>query len=480
MTDLEKRLADWGLSEAAAAGSPPAFRRAPARRWLPAAAAAAVLLVVLGAAAVLGSSGGGSHPVVAPTSTATPSPTPSPSPSLPPADVPWAALEPGPLVTQSPLPRVTADPNVRRCRVSDLRAEDSGVGDGAGGTILRTWQFRNIGATSCLLTGRLDSASGVRQGNRETIVLHQPGDRADVVPVVLAPGDAGIAPFSFYPRCDDSTSPPVASTTFTDIQLGLLGGFLSVHSAPDGLNLGCHVSEGLNAGAVGGSVPALRFADQPLGHLRFRIDAPSTVQAGHDLDYVLTVSNPTGAAIALRPCPSYLQWSGGVKDHFMLNCAQARPVPARGQETFAMRLHVPSDADTGSTKLAWGLDAVFEGRAPVTAVADVVVTGGSDPRVGHVSCTPSVEEPPCTTMELGQAYAYLLETHCGLRSLYADGRYWVLHPAEPHTSRAPSGYDDPQDAGKLTLMKPTYLEYRSRQGSTSVWSPGAAPATRCQ
>jgi hypothetical protein len=362
-------------------------------------------------------------------------------------------------------------------------AEDTGTGDGAGGTILRTWHLRNTGTTACLLTGQLDSVSGVRQGQRQQITLHAPppsGFAGDVVPVVLRPGDTGIAPFNFSPRCDTGPYPPPATTTFTDIRLGFAGGSLDVPGAASRIDLGCHVADGLNAGPVGGSQQTPHYADQPVSHLQFRIAAPPTVQAGTDLDYVLTISNATGTDIALEPCPSYVQSSTDVKDHYQLNCARSRPVPAQGMETFAMRLHIPSNADTGPTKLGWALDAVFDARPPITAVADITVEGGTDPRVGHIDCTPQAEQAPCTSMEMGKRYEFLLTTHCGLRSLYANSQYWVLRDSNTVTTGAPRGYDDPQDAGTVTLMKPTYLEHLSRQGVASAWTPDAAPRRQCQ
>jgi hypothetical protein len=483
VTSPDDKLSAWGAAQAAAAGPPPAFRPRRGRVWpIVTAAAAAVVLLTGGIAALVASgSDDGALPATPPSRTA-PAPSPSPSPTpLPQADVPWAALPPGPLVTQSPLPRPTADTSTPRCRPTALRAEANGQGDGAGGTILRSWVLRNVGTQACLLTGQLTGVSGIRQGTREVIAVHLYGTAGfggDVVPVALPPGQAGFAAFNFYPRCDNGPGPSTASTTYTDIRLTFEGVQLPVHGTASAIDLGCHVDAGLQVGPVGGNPPALRYADQPISHLQFSIATPATARAGQVLRYVLILTNPTDHDIALDPCPSYVQSGAGVKNHYQLNCRQAHPVAPHHSETFAMQIAIPPDTATGPTKLVWALDAVFDGRAPITAVADLTITDGTDPTVGHPACSPNATQPPCTTMELGKAYPFLLDTHCGATSLYADGKSWIPTGNQSSNSTA-AGYDRPQDAGQVTLLKPTYLQYRSRQGVQSAWIPGTPTSATC-
>jgi hypothetical protein len=340
--------------------------------------------------------------------------------------------------------------------------------------------LRNVGAQPCLLTGQLTAVSGIRHGTREAVAVHfygTAGFGAGVVPVALAPGQAGYATFNYYPRCDNGPGPATASTTYTDIRLTFEGVQLPVHGT-SAINLGCHVDAGLQVGPVGGNQPALHYADQPISHLQFSIATPATVRAGQVLQYVLILTNPTGHAIALDPCPSYVESGAGVKDHYQLNCRQAHPIAARHNETFAMQISIPPDTANGATKLVWALDAVFDGRAPIAAVANLTITDGTDPTAGRTGCNPNTMQPPCTSMELGKTYPFLLDTRCGARSLYADGKSWTPAGKRSSTSTA-TGYDRPQDAGEVTLLKPTYLQYRSRQGVESAWIPGTPTSATC-
>jgi hypothetical protein len=468
MSDFEDRLRSWGTAEAAATGPAPAFRGRPNRRWLPAAAAAAVVLVVGGVAAAV--VGAGDDRAVRPTS------------SLPPAGVvPWADLAAGPVVTQAPSP--TPPVSAPDCVGHDLSLQLGG-GDGlTGGQILQ--QVVVSTSRACHLDAPVTAMSGVVSGNRVDFPVgqdHFPGGSHGVI----TPRSPGSLNLSFNLVCDgEQPVPPTRGVT--GVRLTLLGSVLDVapggrlgagHRDPGTLSF-CSRTVGVTRAEAAPPIPS--YLPLPLAALVATIQAPSTAKAGADLDYLVTLTNPTSTAIPLEPCPSYVESTDHAKGVHRLNCEQAHAVPASGSETFAMRLHLDDDTLSGSTHLVWGLNLVVEGRAPATAITELTVVDGQDPFAGHVACTPSSTELPCVAgMESGRVYPYELYTHCGLRSLYADGRSWVPdRRVDTGSGNAPSGYDNPMDPGFVTLMKPELLQYESRQHARSTWVPGGPPTELC-
>lgn len=451
---FEDRLRDWGMTEAAAAGEPPPFDLAPARRrWVPLAAAAAVLLVVGGTAVAVQDAGrGGPRVVAAPTSEV----------------VPWADLGPSG-VQPSALPEPTADASVRACGAADLRA-GAGAGDGAGGTLFVTFALSNTSASDCRLTGHLDSLSGVYRGSRRTLPVDGgPSEGVPIVAVVLRPGEAGQVTIGYYPRCD---SGPPMSQPYTDLMLHLLGGELPV---PGGaLDLGCAVADSaITAGPLGAPAPDPTYAPDPRTGLTVSLDVPATVGAGAVLDYQVTLSNATATEVPLTPCPDFLQAFGtSVKEQHALNCVAARPVPAGGRETFAMQLAVPTSQTSGTERLTWFLQVGMS----QSVSAELTVTGGHDASTDAPTCTPETTQEPCVAgMSPGTRYPYALEVHCGVADLYADGQRWVPDAGQTlddGSGNPPPGLDDPFDRGTVTLEKPgVRLEWASRRGHRFSFHP---------
>ena len=114
--------------------------------------------------------------------------------------------------------------------------------------------------------------------------------------------------------------------------------------------------------------------NSPLGGLRVRmIPSPSglPVRAGTLLTYHVVLSNPTKAAISLRPCPAYLQSrfsqatagaDNAVNDGALmrLNCAPVRSIAAGGRRRFEMRVRVPPRLAAGRRfSVRWGMRARY-------------------------------------------------------------------------------------------------------------------------
>jgi hypothetical protein len=352
VSDLESRLATWGTAEAAAAGEPPGLDLAPrGSRRLPVLAAVAGAVLVAGAWALVAARTPSAH-----------------APVLREEVVPWADLPPAPEPVGTPLPVATADPHVPACTVADLRATAPDPGEGATGSWIASFVLTNTGASACRLTGRLDGLSGVRDGTRRAIRV-TPNDLFDG-PVVLQPGEAGRVVYTYYRRCD--TSQPATTPVYRDLRLELLGGTLDVAGAQ--LDLGCDPPEtGISAGPLGGPAPEPSYAPLPWQHLRPSLAVPPSVRAGEVLRYTVTLTNDNEQDVPLDPCPNVLQaLAAGAKGLWGLNCGAARPVPARGSETFVMELRVPDNAPTGPQRLVWSLT----GPGARTATGSVEVVAG--------------------------------------------------------------------------------------------------------
>jgi hypothetical protein len=85
---------------------------------------------------------------------------------------------------------------------------------------------------------------------------------------------------------------------------------------------------------------------------------PGTAARGSTISYVIRLTNPTGADIALDPCPSYTQHANGddVSETLLLNCADAQVIRAGGFEEFAMELTLPSGEGSPEIKVGWHLE----------------------------------------------------------------------------------------------------------------------------
>jgi hypothetical protein len=114
-------------------------------------------------------------------------------------------------------------------------------------------------------------------------------------------------------------------------------------------------------------------ASGPLSSLNATVNAPQTVARGTVLTYQLTLANPSQAAVALSPCPSYTEVLGGgdsnaVQQTLVLNCQAGASIAAGAALTYQIELSVPASAAPGDTKLTWQL------QVPNGPVAGTIIT----------------------------------------------------------------------------------------------------------
>ncbi len=270
-------------------------------------------------------------------------PTPSASPTAEAGAIPWRGLPP---VAHEPTlsPRPAAAP----CRTADL-ALDPIETNGAGGTLEHIIEVRNAGRSRCTLAGRptllkTDPASGAVSvvAVRTRTVVTPPANSA---PATIDPGERAWLDLETHGSC--LVGQP--SIVYSGLVLQLAdGGRIALRTSVDAT---CGV--GLGEWYRPTPPPKANAWDV----LTPAIQAPASVRAGDALDYVVVLTNSTGADVPLSPCPNYLESLSGVKaaGAYELNCA-VPAIPAGGSLRFAMRLAIPAFVQAGTVTLTWSLD----------------------------------------------------------------------------------------------------------------------------
>lgn len=274
--------------------------------------------------------------------------------------IPWVDLPPSeqPSVTLSPRAATAA------CRTADLvldRIEDGA----AAGTRYRRVLVRNTGLDRCTLAGRPVLLGTASPGGERVISTLSAGDPVEVpnaTPAAIDPGESAVVTVMTYGACLDGRK----ESNVQAVRLRLPdGGEIALRTS---LNTTCGV------GLSQWQRPAPRPpAVSPFAALVASLDAPPVIRTGETLEFVVTLTNPTGADVVLSPCPNYLvSLTAPVKagGSHQLNCA-ATVVPAHGRLRFAMRMGIPVlPGYIGPTTLQWTLDdgTIADGAVGVGAV----------------------------------------------------------------------------------------------------------------
>ena len=108
--------------------------------------------------------------------------------------------------------------------------------------------------------------------------------------------------------------------------------------------------------------------------------------------------------------------------------------------------------------------------------ADVVGESPGDggiPSRGASGCWPDIEEVPCGPGAIeGVWYPYRVQTHCGVRHAFFDGRWWVANPPpEGVAGNAPRGWDDPSQLGRMRLIHPDEAAFMAPGGLAAEFIP---------
>jgi hypothetical protein len=287
------------------------------------------------------------------------------------AAVPWVALPvQGPKFSGDTSPAtVAAVTSAVPCLASQLTMLPDEQREGRG--IQTQWVgFRNTSATACTMPAVLALTPAAAGNTIPTWQLQLPTS-VSPASIVLPPN--GPAQLSLSGPLCDSKGPVVSSISVAVPS----GGALT--QTPTRILLGCGAltqsvlaaGEGGPDGAAAQNLP--HPSDPPVATpaLTARINAPQAAAKGKDLDYTVTLTNPTGKVISLQPCPDYtisLPLNDAMAQaSYGLNCAAAPGSLAPQQSvTFAMKFAVPASASQGNAKFTWTMTDRSGGTMAVT------------------------------------------------------------------------------------------------------------------
>lgn len=95
---------------------------------------------------------------------------------------------------------------------------------------------------------------------------------------------------------------------------------------------------------------------------------------GEPIIYIVDLHNPGDQPVVLSPCGGYLQTLDGARTTlftFELYCAEARVIPARGDEPFVIEMPYYTAAP-GEHMLCWGLAPGISSKPPACAKLTVL------------------------------------------------------------------------------------------------------------
>ncbi|MCW7539486.1 DUF4232 domain-containing protein [Aquabacterium sp. A7-Y] len=275
------------------------------------------------------------------------------------ARVPWLdqpASDPVTTAAASPV----AD---RPCSAGEIKVS-AGQQGAWRGFATQELRIRKVGPGTCTLSGApalaLVASDGKRQAARQAESAAAQDSRRievsedhDAVLLVGAPG-----------ACDAAAGP--SRRVSRQIELTPLGG-------------GALMVDGVHLDTVCGAATVLyveQVVDEPrraarvaaaaapaqatLDALTARLEAPSAVARGGTLRYVVTLTNESGSALPLSPCPSYQQSlyveGRSVDSRYRLNCSGAGgQIAPHSSVSFEMEGAVPGDLAGEHVKLSWVL-----------------------------------------------------------------------------------------------------------------------------
>jgi hypothetical protein len=238
------------------------------------------------------------------------------------------------------------NPGIAACNSGDLSVRMVRRGLIQFGTYAYIYSAKNTTPHACYVSGRpsVKLASKTVAGSPNVL---------DVTAGVLAPGAS--ATFAVTQSARASCTPAVTPK-----------GVLRTSAVKPHVKIGAQAGAATSEGTVRTSkctrtaVTPIGLAPTaprpgPLSPLTVRLQAPPRVRAGRTLQFTVTITNPTRAAIRLSPCPSYqVAISSARAVAYKLNCST--PVILPGQSRmYDMQYTVPASTPAGLAKIGWFL-----------------------------------------------------------------------------------------------------------------------------
>jgi hypothetical protein len=273
----------------------------------------------------------------------------------------------------SPLPVTPRPTTGPACTAADVQVTPDG-GNGGGGHLYRTYDFRNAGTGPCLLRGF------------PRVVASEPGKPPfvatdggffvghDDVAATLSPGESAALSLETDTNCQARYAVPNTFPTnlYHTVTVSIPGGG-NVVLAGD-FDVEC----GLFTGQFSVAQPPQQYSQSPVAGVTVQVEVPKAVEAGAVLRYVVALTNPTSHDMVLSPCPSYQQGLGAAgKAIRALNCETVRSIAAGQTVRFAMQLDVPADTPAGPSQVYWNIAAVSDVMISASAPIEVERAAGS-------------------------------------------------------------------------------------------------------
>ncbi|HEX8612782.1 MAG TPA: DUF4232 domain-containing protein [Telluria sp.] len=282
-----------------------------------------------------------------------------PAYSAPPI-VPWLN-QPAPAPAQNMEAALPAP--LRACTTADLHII-LGQQGARHGFATQEIRLSNRSAEPCAIAGIPETQILPDNAAPQTVSVQDATSELATQAISLAPGQSGMLLIGTPGACEAATKP--GRKVVTNMQLALPGG-------------GVKKLDGVHIDTLCGGASVMRFetvphngaglderspmgrGQAPLAQLSGVVTAPDHVNRGATVHYMVTLTNPTAASVALSPCPAYTQsfYADGkiVSNTMRLNCAASgAQIAANSSVSFEMQLPLHADLPAGAAKLSWVLD----------------------------------------------------------------------------------------------------------------------------
>lgn len=256
----------------------------------------------------------------------------------------WVDAPAQAVTSSGPLP---AGPMYDACTAAQLSVSTGPLSENGE----RYIKITNASTGPCTLDGMPANAVGVQADGKTRSIDTRPTDANVVFAANLKPGYSGFVIIGSTNQCAHPSHMRLTELSF-EVPAG---GRVTYRFPPaQPFPVGCGVGMG-PLGLLNTHQP-----DSPIDQLDATAAMPRSVIAGRTTSYTVALHNPTARAIALTPCPTYIEYlesspiTGSAIKRYYLNCKGAGGAsPARGFVTFTMK--IPTSPVPGSARWGWAL-----------------------------------------------------------------------------------------------------------------------------
>ena len=315
------------------------------------------------------------------------------------AVIPWADATPPPQPT-SPTPR-PVPPGTRACTPADLTA--TAEWQGATGSMAGGIGVTNVSSTACVLNGP-PKLVVIKAGTKTMSTTYRAGEGGGPAgslppgPGLLEPGDRGGWWLFWTNWCGQHLVPTSVTVTLPDG-----GGTMVAVAGSSAPGPGIGGTPRCDAPGSISSLTAMAFEylppEPPLVEplpASVTIAAPATATIGHDVTFIVALTNLGDRPAMFDPCPTYSEdlivdgrrLKPPADREYALNCSAIENALAPGATlVLEMRYPIPSSVPPGSAELLWSMDpgGPFDtgafGRVPIDLVGSGPARSGSEREV---------------------------------------------------------------------------------------------------